>query len=103
MSSAVSATTQPAAQLAISLTSPAANATLTRGSTVALRVSVGGVPARVQYRLDDAVIATLTASPWSYTWLVPSSTAAGWHSLDAVAAGSDGSSATSQQVKVKIN
>lgn len=103
MSSAVSATTQPAAQLAISLTSPAANATLTRGSTVALRVSVSGVPARVQYRLDGAVIATLTASPWSYTWLVPASTAAGWHSLDAVAAGSDGSSATSQQVKVKIN
>lgn len=102
MSSAVTATTPASAQLALSLTSPTAGATLTRGTNVSLLVSVSGTPARVQYRLDGAVIATATSSPWSSTWLVPTNLAIGWHYLDAVATAANGASASSQRVKIKI-
>lgn len=101
-SSPVPATTQTAAQLSVSLTSPAANSTLAKGTNVLLQVAVGGTPANVVYRLDGAVIGTAGAAPWSYNWSVTSAASSGWHYIDAVATGSGGVSATSQRVKVKI-
>lgn len=79
----------------VSLTSPASGATFTAPATVTLSATASDPEnqlARVEFFSGTTRLATVTASPYTYTW---SNVAAGSYSITAVAYDTAGASATS--------
>ncbi len=87
----------------VSLTAPAAGATVSGTVTVSANASDNVAVARVQFTVDGANVGTpLTASPYQMSW--DSSTAAnGSHAISAVATDTSGNTATASAVSVTVS
>jgi hypothetical protein len=103
-SSAVAITvTAPNQAPTVTLTSPATGATFTAPATIALTASASDPEnrlGRVDFYNGSTLLATDTASPFSFTW---SSVPAGSYTLTAVATDADGGSATSTAGSITVN
>ena len=86
---------------AVSLTSPAGGATVSGVVTFAASVSASPAPSQVSFAVDGTTVATVTSSPWSYSWN-SASVANGSHSITATAVNSCGST-TSTAVSVTVS
>ena len=87
----------------VSITSPAANATLTGSVTVTANATDNVAVASVQFKVDNANTGpAITATPYSYS-LNTTNLSNGNHVLTAVAADTSGITATSSQVAVNVN
>jgi hypothetical protein len=87
----------------VSITSPAANATLAGSVTVTASAADNVAVASVQFKVDNANTGTaITAAPYSYL-LNTTTLANGNHIITAVAADTSGNAATSAGVAVKVN
>ncbi|HTF25958.1 MAG TPA: Ig-like domain-containing protein [Candidatus Limnocylindria bacterium] len=87
----------------VSITSPAANATLAGFVTMTASAADNVAVASVQFKVDNANTGTaITAAPYSYL-LNTTTLANGNHIITAVAADSSGNAATSSGVAVKVN
>lgn len=86
----------------VTLTSPAAAQTVTRGATLTLAAAASdanGSVSRVEFLDNGAVVATVTSAPYSTTW---TATTAGAHGLSARATDNLGASTTSTSVVVTV-
>jgi len=85
----------------VSVTAPTSGATVS--GNVTLTASVSGSPAATQvvFKVDGTAVATLTASPWSYSWN-SASVANGSHSITASATNTCGTT-TSAAMPVTIS
>jgi beta-glucanase (GH16 family) len=86
----------------VSLTSPAAGASYTAPASLTLTASAAdsdGSVAKVEFYQGSTLLATSTASPYSYTW---AGVAAGTYSLTAKATDNQGASTTSGAVSVTV-
>ena len=85
----------------VSVTAPAGGSTVS--GNVTLTASVSGSPAATQvvFKVDGTAVATLTASPWSYSWN-SASVANGSHSITAAATNTCGTT-TSAAVAVTVS
>jgi len=87
----------------VSITSPAANATLAGSVTVMASAADNVTVASVQFKMDNANTgAAITAAPYNYS-LNTTTLSNGNHIITAVAADSSGNTATSAGVAVKVN
>ena len=87
----------------ISITSPAANATISATVTFAANATDNVAVASVQFKVDNANTGTaITATPYSYA-LNTTTLSDGNHILTAVATDTSGNTATSVGVAVKVN
>ena len=87
----------------VSVTSPAAGATLSGKVNVTAVASDSGTLTGVQFRVDGANVGTIVpAAPYLYV-LDSSSLSNGSHAISAVATDSDGNSTTSAAVSVKVD
>jgi endoglucanase len=87
----------------VSLTSPTAGQTFTAPATIPLAASAsetGGTISQVQFFNGSALLATVTSSPYTFSW---TNVAAGTYSLTARATDASGNSATSSAVSVTVN
>ncbi len=86
----------------VSLTSPTSGQTFTAPATIALAASAsetGGSIASVAFLSGSTVLATVTTSPYTFTW---TGVAAGTYSLTARATDASGNTATSSAVSVTV-
>ena len=98
VANAVSDHTAPTA----AISSPASNATLSGTASITANASDDVGVVKVEFRVDGALIATATTSPWSASW-VTTGAANGSHSLTAKAFDAAGNSGTSAAVTVNVN
>jgi subtilisin family serine protease/regulation of enolase protein 1 (concanavalin A-like superfamily) len=91
-------TTQPS----VSLTAPAAGATLSGTVTLSATASDNVALARVEFLVDGAVVATDTTASYSASWN-SASVASGSHSVAARAVDSSGNSRTTAAVSVTVS
>jgi len=103
-SSAASITVNSANQApTVSLTAPSNGATFTAPASIAITASASdadGSISKVEFYNGSTLLATVTASPYSYTW---SSVAAGTYSITAKAYDNLSATATSGAVSVTVN
>jgi len=87
-----------------SITSPSNNSSINLGSTVTISVSASdadGLIANVKISIDDATVATLQSSPYTYDWNT-SGVSTGQHNIKAIAT-DDGSLTAMAQITVTVN
>jgi hypothetical protein len=95
----ISDTTPPT----VSITAPAANATLTGTVTLAANASDNVAVAKVQFKVDNTNVGpAITSTPYSYS-LDTTTLSNGSHTLTAVATDTSGNSATSAAVVVTVS
>jgi hypothetical protein len=98
-----SSPTPTPAPLTVSITSPAANATVSGTVAVGATASDGVAITGVQLQVDGANVgAADTTSPYNFSWS-STSVANGSHTLTAVATDASGNTATSAAVKVTVS
>ena len=102
-SASVSATTNPAASLAVSMMSPTNGATVSQTVMVSANATdSSGVPS-VQFQLDGANIGgSIAVSPYNFSWNT-TTTSNGSHTLRAIAKDASGQTSTSSSVTVTVN
>ncbi len=86
----------------VSLTAPAAGATVSGSATISATASDNTGVASVDFRVDGATIATDSTSPYSVSWNTTSASN-GSHALTAVARDAAGNQTTSSAVSVTVN
>src|SRR5215469_13186591 len=102
-SASVSATTNPAASLAVSMMSPTNGATVSQTVMISANATdSSGVPS-VQFQLDGANIGgSIAVSPYNFSWNT-TTTSNGSHTLRAIAKDASGQTSTSSSVTVTVN
>jgi hypothetical protein len=95
-----------AAAPSVAMTSPGANSTYRRGTSIPLAATAsdgsGSGVAKVVFRDGSSTLRTDTSAPYSWSWSTSNSTRTGAHTLTAVATDAAGNTQTSTAVTVNL-